>query len=123
MYNNESYLPYLVSLINEKNKFIEELKISLISFNSKFTDAEQVHQREIDILKNNIIKRDDKIKASTANDKFELVDYYETEIKEINNKFDNFYNIIRLSLENVNPSIGLNEKKNKVNFRYYLGSL
>ena len=116
LYNNESYLPYLVSIINEKNKFIEELKISLTSFNSKYIDLEQEFNKEVDNLKKEILIRDDKIKVLSTPNTHELVDYYENEIKKLNNDYDNFYKIINISLDHLNSTKGINDKKNIVIF-------
>jgi len=115
LYNNESYLPYLVNLINEKNKFIEELKSSLISLNTKYSESESNYKKEIEKLATEINRKEDKIKVLSEGDKFELIDFYENEIVQITGKYDSFCDIIRASLEGTQTSQGLiNEKKNNV---------
>jgi len=115
LYNNESYLPYLVNLINEKNKFIEELKSSLISLNTKYSESESNYKKEIEKLATEINRKEDKIKVLSEGDKFELIDFYENEIVQITGKYDSFCDIIRAPLEGTQTSQGLiNEKKNNV---------
>ncbi len=115
LYNNESYLPYLVNLINEKNKFIEELKSSLISLNTKYSESESNYKKEIEKLATEINRKEDKIKVLSEGDKFELIDFYENEIVQITGKYDSLCDIIRASLEGTQTSQGLiNEKKNNV---------
>ena len=106
LYNNESYLPYLVSIINEKNKFIEELKISLTSFNSKYIDLEQEFNKEVDNLKkeikhsiiefdmeddNNISLNDNKKKLIVKNEPEEMIEFgnHKTSLIEEDNKIEN----------------------------------
>ena len=60
--------------------------------------------------------RDDKIKVLSTPNTHELVDYYENEIKKLNNDYDKFYKIINISLDHLNSTKGINDKKNIVIF-------
>ena len=121
LYNDNSYLPNLVKLINEKNKFIDEIKNSFFSMKNKFSDQEQEFKKEIINLNHKLIEKSEKIKILSNNDKFQLVDYYENEITKINKEYENFYILIKISLENA--QITQNDKKNTVFIPLTIGSI
>ena len=115
MYNNESNLPYLVNLINEKNRIIEELKHALIALNSKYIEMESYNKREIENLSIEIKNKEEKIKVLSEGDKFELIDFYENEISQIIGKYEIFSETIRTSYESIfSSSAIINDRKSNV---------